>query len=118
MGDDAVPYFRVFNPVLQSERFDPQGTFIRRYCPELQAFDNWAIHDPHHRAPLLVRQGVYPAPTVDLAASRRKAIVEFKKIKILKKINLLVKTSDCTHLISLVFNKSYFQYLGPVYPVE
>lgn len=79
-GTDAVPYFRVFNPVLQSERFDPQGTFIRRYCPELQAFDNWAIHDPHHRAPLLVRQGVYPAPTVDLAVSRRKAIAEFKKL--------------------------------------
>jgi deoxyribodipyrimidine photo-lyase len=84
-GTDAVPYFRVFNPVLQSERFDPQGIFIRRYCPELQALDNWAIHDPHHRAPLLVRQGVYPAPTVDLAMSRRKAIAEFKKLSAHKK---------------------------------
>ncbi len=45
-GTDAVPYFRIFNPITQSERFDPQGEFIRRYCPELKALDNQAIHQP------------------------------------------------------------------------
>lgn len=45
-GVDAVPYFRVFNPVRQSQRFDPAGTFIRQYLPQLKSLDNKRIHDP------------------------------------------------------------------------
>jgi deoxyribodipyrimidine photo-lyase len=79
-GTDAVPYFRVFNPVTQSERFDPNGTFIRKYCPELAALDDKSIHDPHSRAPLLAAAANYPMPTVDLKKSRAEAIERFKKL--------------------------------------
>lgn len=79
-GTDAAPYFRIFNPILQSEKFDPEGRFIRQYCPELGEFDHWAIHDPHHRAPELAKRVGYPEPIVDLAHSRHRAIEVFKAI--------------------------------------
>lgn len=79
-GTDAAPYFRVFNPVTQSERFDPNGDFIRQYCPELMDFDNRDIHNPHARMPLLAVQSGYPAPTVNLDTSRKYAIEKFKNI--------------------------------------
>ena len=50
-GCDAQPYFRIFNPVTQSERFDPDGAFIRRYVPELRALDGGAIHAPWKLVP-------------------------------------------------------------------
>jgi deoxyribodipyrimidine photo-lyase len=79
-GTDAAPYFRVFNPIRQSERFDPEGIFIRTYCPELRDFDNHAIHAPHERMPLLAKNTKYPEPIVNLDVSRKYAIAEFKKI--------------------------------------
>src|SRR3984957_1551547 len=79
-GTDAAPYFRVFNPVTQSERFDPNGDFIRQYCPELADFNNRDIHNPHVRIPLLAAQCGYPAPTVNLDTSRKYAIEKFKNI--------------------------------------
>lgn len=45
-GTDAVPYFRVFNPVRQSQRFDAQGEFIARWVPELRELDNKTVHEP------------------------------------------------------------------------
>ncbi len=78
-GVDAVPYFRVFNPVTQSERFDPQGAFIRQYCPELASLNNLQIHDPTHRAPLLLKKLNYPQAIVDLKYTRQRFIDEFKK---------------------------------------
>ncbi|WP_239507799.1 FAD-binding domain-containing protein, partial [Serratia marcescens] len=51
-GCDAQPYFRIFNPTSQSEKFDAEGRFIRRYCPELAGLDAKAIHAPWERAPL------------------------------------------------------------------
>lgn len=45
-GTDAVPYFRLFNPLSQSERFDPRGEFIRHWLPELAGLERKAIHDP------------------------------------------------------------------------
>lgn len=80
-GNDAAPYFRVFNPIRQSERFDPKGDFIRQYCPELAGFDSKSIHDPHGRAPLLAKQAGYAKPMVDLASSRERVISAFKMIK-------------------------------------
>lgn len=79
-GTDAAPYFRIFNPIKQSERFDPRGIFIRKYCPELNDFDDYAIHAPHERMPLLAEQVNYPQPIVDLEISRKHAIEVFKRI--------------------------------------
>lgn len=74
-GTDAAPYFRVFNPVSQSEKFDPDGSYIRRWVPELADVEGHAIHDP----PPLVRSGAgYPGTVVDLKASRARAIGVFK----------------------------------------
>lgn len=72
-GTDAVPYFRVFNPVTQSQRFDADGRFIRRFVPALSALDNRAIHEPG-----LLRPAGYPAPVVDLKFGRERAIAAFK----------------------------------------
>jgi len=73
-GCDAAPYFRIFNPLLQSEKFDPKGEFIRRYCPELSHFDDKAIHAPHERNPLLALESNYPRPIIDYAVARRQAL--------------------------------------------
>ena len=76
-GTDAVPYFRIFNPTTQSERFDPQGKFIRQYCPELAQLDDKAIHNPYAYG---VAPGAldYPQPIVDYKSMRTKVIAIFK----------------------------------------
>ena len=79
VGTDAAPYFRIFNPVSQSERFDPEGDFIRRYVPELQTLDEKAIHMPQERDADTRKKVGYPTPIVDLKQSRKKAIATFKK---------------------------------------
>jgi deoxyribodipyrimidine photo-lyase len=80
-GCDAQPYFRIFNPVSQSEKFDPQGRFIRRYCPELAALDDNAIHDPWKRAPLQMPGCGYPRPIVDHAAARERTLARYAVVK-------------------------------------
>jgi deoxyribodipyrimidine photo-lyase len=70
-GCDAQPYFRIFNPVTQSRRFDPDGTYIRRFVPELRALDRNAIHMP-------AGAGDYPPPVVDHAAARAAALAMFE----------------------------------------
>jgi len=86
-GCDAQPYFRIFNPVTQSERFDPAGQFIRRYVPELAPLDAKEIHAPWLVAPAIQQtKGVvigrdYPAPIVDHAAARRAALALFAKAR-------------------------------------
>ena len=75
-GCDAQPYFRIFNPVSQSQRFDPEGKFIRRYLPQLDKLSKLAIHAPWEAKPLeLEAAGVklgdnYPRPVVDHAEAR------------------------------------------------
>ena len=76
-GCDAVPYFRIFNPVTQSERFDPKGDFIRNYVPELAKFDAKKIHMPS--ADLAKRFG-YPAPMVDHASAVAQTKAWFKEL--------------------------------------
>jgi deoxyribodipyrimidine photo-lyase len=73
-GTDAVPYFRIFNPVRQSQRFDGEGEFIRRFLPELAALDNTTIHEPG-----LWRPASYPPPMIDLAFGRERALQAFKQ---------------------------------------
>ncbi|USS56732.1 MULTISPECIES: deoxyribodipyrimidine photo-lyase [Pseudomonas] len=76
-GTDAVPYFRIFNPVSQSQRFDPQGRFIRHWVPELQGLDEKAIHQPVKVADLFATNS-YHNPIVDLGSSRQRALEAFK----------------------------------------
>jgi deoxyribodipyrimidine photo-lyase len=77
-GTDAAPYFRVFNPVTQSERFDPKGEFVRHWVPELAKLDAKRIHDPSKGG---VIPGGYPRPIVDLKESRKEAIAKFQALK-------------------------------------
>lgn len=77
-GCDAAPYFRVFNPTRQSERFDPDGEFIRRFVPELDSVEGKKIHDPP--AELREKQG-YPEPVVDYKLARKLAIDAFARLK-------------------------------------
>ncbi len=76
-GADAAPYFRVFNPVSQSEKFDPDGTFIRQWVPELASLDRKSIHNPTAAQRKALN---YPPMLVDLKSSRQRAIDAFKGI--------------------------------------
>jgi deoxyribodipyrimidine photo-lyase len=86
-GCDAQPYFRIFNPVSQSQKFDPQGQFIRRYVPELAALPNAALHAPWQAKPLeLQAAGVvlghtYPHPLVDHAQARARTLARYAVVK-------------------------------------
>lgn len=75
-GTDAVPYFRIFNPITQSQRFDPQGDFIRQWVPELAHVDNKHIHLPVTGADMFAP--IYPAPIVEIKSSRARALAAFK----------------------------------------
>lgn len=82
-GTDAAPYFRVFNPVLQGQKFDPQGEYVRRWVPELQAVPDQYIHAPWLMpADVQSRVGVivgkkYPAPIVDHALARERVLLVY-----------------------------------------
>lgn len=80
-GTDAVPYFRVFNPITQSKNFDPNGDFIRRWIPELKHLNAKEIHQPELLTGLFGTVD-YPVPIVDLAASRRRALSAFKDLNL------------------------------------
>ncbi|MGA8261058.1 MAG: deoxyribodipyrimidine photo-lyase [Arenicellales bacterium] len=84
-GPDAAPYFRIFNPVTQSRRFDPNGTYIRHWVPALSSLPARYVHSPW-TAPkaVLDKAGVrvgkdYPSPVVDLKASRQRALDAYKR---------------------------------------
>ena len=73
-----LPSFRIFNPVLQGEKFDPRGNYVRRFVPELENVPEKFIHRPWD-AP--IPPDNYPAPIVDLAAGRERALAAFKALK-------------------------------------
>jgi deoxyribodipyrimidine photo-lyase len=86
-GADAAPYFRVFNPVLQGERFDPDGSYVRRWVPELADMPEKFVHKPWE-APgdVLEKAGVrlgdtYPKPIVDHGEARDQALKAYNKIR-------------------------------------
>jgi deoxyribodipyrimidine photo-lyase len=88
-GCDAQPYFRIFNPVTQSEKFDPDGRFIRRYLPQLAGLSAQLIHAPWTAPPLdlaaagitLGPAGNYPLPVVDHAQAREKTLRRYAVVK-------------------------------------
>lgn len=86
-GLDAAPYFRIFNPLTQSQKFDPDGAYIRRYVPELKQLPNKALHAPFQaKSTVLAAAGVtlgqtYPEPIVDLAPTRERALNAFASIR-------------------------------------
>jgi len=83
-GVDAQPYFRVFNPMSQGKKFDPNGDYVRKWVPELAALPAKYIHEPWAAPPLLLAShGVqigttYPSPIVDHATARKRFLAEAK----------------------------------------
>lgn len=80
-GPDAAPFFRIFNPVTQSQKFDPKGEYIRRYVPELKDTPDKYIHVPWTLPDNSAGHIDYPAPIVDHKATRERALEKYKAIK-------------------------------------
>jgi deoxyribodipyrimidine photo-lyase len=86
-GVDASPYFRIFNPILQGEKFDKDGDYIRKWCPELSKLDNKWIHKPFEAPPLVLQAASvilgesYPNPIVNHYEARDLALEIFKSLR-------------------------------------
>lgn len=86
-GADAAPYFRIFNPILQGEKFDCDGDYVRRYVPELAAMPTKYIHKPWAAPEAVLKQAgvrlgdTYPEPIVEHQAARNRALAAYEKIK-------------------------------------
>ncbi|GAA1341012.1 cryptochrome/photolyase family protein [Arthrobacter roseus] len=77
-GADAAPYFRIFNPVTQSKKFDPSGGYLRRFVPELAALDDSSVHEPWKNPEVAPD---YPEPIVDLKETRHRALDAYARVK-------------------------------------
>ena len=83
-GTDAAPYFRVFNPILQGLKFDPQGDYVRRWVPELALVPTKYIHTPWEMPDDLQKQvhsridSDYPAPIVDHSLARERVLIAYR----------------------------------------
>lgn len=86
-GADAAPYFRVFNPILQGEKFDPDGGHVRRWLPELAQLPAGLIHRPWSAAPLELKSAgvelgtTYPEPIIDHRQGRERALKAYAKVR-------------------------------------
>jgi len=83
-GADAAPYFRIFNPILQGEKFDPDGSYVKKWVPELTTVSTKWIHQPWAAPPggLSIRLGIdYPLPIVDHQITRHQALEYYQSIK-------------------------------------
>lgn len=80
-GNDAAPYFRIFNPVTQGRKFDPDGSFIREYVAELRDFDG-DVHQPHGKTGASLFSH-YPPPMVDHGMARERTLAEFQRVRAL-----------------------------------
>jgi deoxyribodipyrimidine photo-lyase len=78
-GTDSAPYFRIFNPLSQSEKFDAEGVFIKHWLPELAGLNKKEVHNPAAAGGLFGVAG-YPAPIVNLSTSRERALTAFKNL--------------------------------------
>jgi deoxyribodipyrimidine photo-lyase len=75
-GADAAPYFRIFNPVTQGEKFDPRGDYVKRWVPELAGLPPELVHRPWEQPP-----AGYPEPVVDLKRSREEALAALASLR-------------------------------------
>jgi deoxyribodipyrimidine photo-lyase len=88
-GADAAPFFRIFNPILQGEKFDKDGEYVKKYCPELKRLPNKFVHKPWEAPPEILKAcGVelgknYPKPIVDLKLSRTRALDALAQLKVI-----------------------------------
>ena len=86
-GADASPYFRIFTPIVQGQKFDPNGDYVRRWCPELARLRDEFIHAPFDApAKTLAQAGVelgrtYPLPIVDHAQARKAALAGYERVR-------------------------------------
>jgi deoxyribodipyrimidine photo-lyase len=86
-GADAAPFFRIFNPVLQGRRYDPDGAYVRRWIPELAGVPKRWLHAPWEAPPLVLAEAgvtlgsTYPQPIVDHARARQRALEAWAQIK-------------------------------------
>jgi deoxyribodipyrimidine photo-lyase len=86
-GADAAPYFRIFNPILQGQKFDPKGDYVRRYVPELARLDTKYIHAPWQASPTLLNEAgvvlgkTYPKPIVEHGFARKRALAALAAMK-------------------------------------
>ena len=101
-GTDAAPYFRIFNPVSQSKKFDPDGAYIRRWVPELSELPNEFIHEPW-KADGLAQQLAnarigedYPLPIVDLRETRQNALDAYRQVRSLLQSPATVPDGDAS----------------------
>ncbi|MEM7750059.1 MAG: deoxyribodipyrimidine photo-lyase [Pseudomonadota bacterium] len=87
-GADAAPYFRIFNPITQGEKFDPEGAYVRRWVPELAALPNRYLHAPWTCPELELRSldivlgQTYPEPIVDHPMARQRALASYEQVKV------------------------------------
>jgi len=86
-GADAAPYFRVFNPIEQGRKFDPRGSYVRRWCPELTKLPDKYLHAPFAAAPAVLKAAgvilgkTYPKPIVDHRAACAAALAAYQSIR-------------------------------------
>ena len=85
-GADAAPYFRIFNPITQGEKFDPEGDYTRKFIPELSHLPNRYLFQPWEAPESILKEAgvelgaTYPKPFIDLAFSRKRALEAFKSL--------------------------------------
>ena len=86
-GADAAPYFRIFNPVTQGEKFDPDGSYVRRFVPELAELPAEVIHQPWTASEKALSRAkvvlgtTYPAPIIDLSETRKRALMAYDRMR-------------------------------------
>ena len=86
-GADAAPYFRIFNPITQGQKFDPDGEYVREYIPEIARLPNMYLYNPWEAPELILKEAgiklgsTYPNPVVDLKQSRELALQAFQSLK-------------------------------------
>ena len=86
-GADAAPYFRIFNPVMQGQKFDPNGEYVRQYIPEISTLPNKYLFNPWEASDEILKKAsiklgsTYPFPIVDLKESRELALLAFQSLK-------------------------------------
>ena len=86
-GADAAPYFRIFNPVTQAQKFDPDGAYVRKYVPEIASLPDRYLFSPWEAPECILKEAnikmgsTYPNPVVDLKQSRKAALIAFQSLK-------------------------------------